>query len=213
MADAVNAPARPTPLTPERIRTALPTVWRVAATGRGAFMSRAYLVRSTAKRPPRPGPAGSTGGPRARVRGDSRPAGARRRRDRGAAVPDGVAGGWLWTRAEGDGSAPSQPNEPRPVATRLRCNLLKPGRNYAAAWCSADVALFHPIDACDDGAAVAVAVADNAVPSRDVDRGRAAGWEREGRMTDDERDDEDDDRDEDEDDDDEEEEEEDVLRC
>ena len=31
-------------------------------------------------------------------------------------------------------------------------------------------ALFHPIDACDDGAAVAVAVAvaDNAVTSRDV---------------------------------------------
>ncbi|WP_419936892.1 hypothetical protein [Candidatus Palauibacter sp.] len=25
-------------------------VWRVAATGRGAFMSRAYLVRSTAKK-------------------------------------------------------------------------------------------------------------------------------------------------------------------
>ena len=46
-------------------------------------------------------------------------------------------------------------------------------------------ALFHPIDACDDGAAVAVAVAvaDNAVTSRDVDRGSAAGWEREGRMT------------------------------
>ena len=67
-------------------------------------------------------------------------------------------------------------------------------------------ALFHPIDVCDDGAAVA----DNAVTSRDVDRGRAAGWEREGRMTDDERDDEDDDRDDDED---EDNDDEDVLRC
>ena len=78
-------------------------------------------------------------------------------------------------------------------------------------------ALFHPIDACDDGAAVAVAVAvavaDNAVTSRDVDRGSAAGWEREGRMTNDDRDDDDDDRDEEDEDNDEDNDDEDVLRC
>ena len=65
-------------------------------------------------------------------------------------------------------------------------------------------ALFHPIDACD-GAAVAVAAADNAVTSRD----------REGRMTDDD-DDDDDDDDRDEEDEDEEDDgndDEDVLRC
>ena len=77
-------------------------------------------------------------------------------------------------------------------------------------------ALFHPIDACDNGAAVAVA--DNAVTSRDADRGRAAGWEREGHMTDDDRDDDDEDRDDDDDDrddddEDEDEDNEDVLQC
>ena len=54
-----------------------------------------------------------------------------------------------------------------------------------------------------------------AATSWDVDRGRTAGWERDGRMTDDDRDDEDDDRDEDEDEDDEDDDDddEDVLRC
>ena len=47
-----------------------------------------------------------------------------------------------------------------------------------------------------------------AATSRDVDRGRTAGWERDGRMTDDDRDDEDD-----EDDDEDDEDDEDVLRC
>ena len=46
-----------------------------------------------------------------------------------------------------------------------------------------------------------------AATSRDVDRGRAAGWERAGRMTDDDRYDDDDDCDDDDEDD------EDVLRC
>ena len=57
-----------------------------------------------------------------------------------------------------------------------------------------------------------------AATSWDVDRGRAAGWERAGRMTDVDRYDDDDDRDDEEenddrDDDDEEEDDEDVLRC
>ena len=55
-----------------------------------------------------------------------------------------------------------------------------------------------------------------AATSRDVDRGRAAGWERAGRMTDDDRYDDDEDEDDEEDDDrddDEEEDDEDVLRC
>ena len=70
------------------------------------------------------------------------------------------------------------------------------------------------IDARDDGAVAAVA--DGLQRLGMLDRGRTAGWERDGRMTDD-RDDEDDDRDEDDEDDeedeDEDEDDEDVLRC
>ena len=70
------------------------------------------------------------------------------------------------------------------------------------------------IDARDDGAAAAVA--DVLQRLGMVDRGRAAGWERDGRMTDDDRyddDDDDDDEDDDRDDDDDDDDDEDVLRC
>ena len=71
------------------------------------------------------------------------------------------------------------------------------------------------IDARDDGAAAAAP--DGLQRLGMWDRGRTAGWERDGRMTDDDRDDDDDDRDEDDEDeeeeDDEDEDEEDVLRC
>ena len=53
------------------------------------------------------------------------------------------------------------------------------------------------IDARDDGATAAVA--DVLQTSRDVDRAEPPGWEKDGRMTDDDRDEDDDD--------------EDVLRC
>ena len=68
------------------------------------------------------------------------------------------------------------------------------------------------IDARDDGAAAAVA--DGLQRLGMWDRGRTAGWERDGRMTDDDRDDEDDDRDDEDDDrDEDDEDEDDVLRC
>ena len=68
------------------------------------------------------------------------------------------------------------------------------------------------IDARDDG----VAVADGLQRLGMWIEAETAGWERDGRMTDDDRDDEDDDRDEDDEDDedeDEDEDDEDVLRC